>query len=485
MQATDRDLWRRLEAFELDDPAASLTFTRRLARENGWDVSYAARVVDEYKRFVFLAMTAGHQVTPSDEVDQAWHLHLTYTRSYWGELCGDVLGRPLHHGPTKGGAEEGRRFETQYEATLSSYRHAFGEVPPADVWPPSAARFGEAKDFVRVNRQRVWLVPKPWRAESRRPVVMASSMLLVMPPLAAGAAISPLDYSGAEFLKFYGLLVALAVIGSIVCRGAMRTSAPADARIDDQNPLEVGALRGGWTGAFHSAFAGLLADGALSHVTSRQWGTLKHRFVAKRDTGPDDGELASGILARARMSGPDGAELSVLGSSAKPSALRVEQALAKRGLLENADSFQQVWLCVGVIMGVTLCLGAAKLLIGLQRDKPVGFLAVLLVGAFLATIALMRKPRRTQVGDRELRRVLESQADLKRRAKNAAIPLGPAEAAMAIALFGVAECLSAQFNGMHQAIRVTDSSSGGCGSGDGGCGGGGCGGGCGGCGGGD
>lgn len=185
MQATDRDLWRRLEAFELDDLAASLTFTRRLARENGWDVSFAARVVEEYKRFVFLAMTAAHEVTPSDEVDQAWHLHLTYTRSYWGELCGEVLGRPLHHGPTKGGAKEGQRFEEQYDATLASYRDAFGEEPPADIWPPSVVRFGEAKDFVRVNRQRVWLVPKPWsRSTSTAGVALCG--LAFVPPILLG-----------------------------------------------------------------------------------------------------------------------------------------------------------------------------------------------------------------------------------------------------------------------------------------------------------
>ena len=137
-------LWTRLLAFELDDPQATLTFTRRLARENGWSVGYASRVVAEYKRFVYLAITAGHEVTPSDEVDQAWHLHLTYTRSYWDGLCGDVLGRPLHHGPTKGGEVEGERFERQYEETLASYRQAFGEEPPSDIWPPASVRFGEA-----------------------------------------------------------------------------------------------------------------------------------------------------------------------------------------------------------------------------------------------------------------------------------------------------------------------------------------------------
>ena len=96
-------LWQRIEAFSPDDPTARLTFTRRLARENGWSLGYAVRVVDQYKRFMFLTVAAGHAVTPSEDVDQAWHLHLAYTRSYWNDFCGEVLRCPVHHGPTRGG----------------------------------------------------------------------------------------------------------------------------------------------------------------------------------------------------------------------------------------------------------------------------------------------------------------------------------------------------------------------------------------------
>lgn len=60
-----------------------LTFVGRLARDNGWKPGYAERVYREYLRFVFLAATAGHPVTPSVDVDEVWHLHLCYTRSYW------------------------------------------------------------------------------------------------------------------------------------------------------------------------------------------------------------------------------------------------------------------------------------------------------------------------------------------------------------------------------------------------------------------
>jgi len=36
-------LWQKIDAFDLDDPDADLSFTTRLARENGWKPDYARR----------------------------------------------------------------------------------------------------------------------------------------------------------------------------------------------------------------------------------------------------------------------------------------------------------------------------------------------------------------------------------------------------------------------------------------------------------
>ena len=135
------ELRARIQAFRLDEPGSVFPFSARLARENGWTREHALRVSEEYRRFVYLAMTVGHTVTPSVAVDEAWHLHLTYTRSYWDELCGKVLGRPLHHDPTRGGGVEGARFLDAYTRTLQSYREAFGAAPPRDIWPSPAERF--------------------------------------------------------------------------------------------------------------------------------------------------------------------------------------------------------------------------------------------------------------------------------------------------------------------------------------------------------
>lgn len=104
------DLWQRLVAYDFDRADSELPFSARLARENHWTRTYARAVFEEYRRFVYLALRAGHPVTPSDEVDQAWHLHLLYSEQYWRRFCPEILGRDLHHYPTQGGPAERAKF---------------------------------------------------------------------------------------------------------------------------------------------------------------------------------------------------------------------------------------------------------------------------------------------------------------------------------------------------------------------------------------
>ncbi|MCZ8369246.1 MAG: hypothetical protein O9293_04650 [Porphyrobacter sp.] len=148
---SDDALWQRIADHRIGPADASLSFTARLARENRWSEGHAQRVIGEYKRFCYLAMRAGHEVTPSDAVDQAWHLHLSYTRDYWQVFCPQVLQAELHHGPTQGGTAERERFYRQYADTLAAYEAAFSEVPPADIWPAARRRFSVDPQGVRVN----------------------------------------------------------------------------------------------------------------------------------------------------------------------------------------------------------------------------------------------------------------------------------------------------------------------------------------------
>lgn len=156
----DHPVWRALSRCSFGPDDVALSFAKRLARENGWSDSHAACVIEEYRRFAFLAVTAGHAVTPSDAVDQAWHLHLTYTRDYWERFCPDVLGRPLHHGPTAGGPAEGHRFFTQYADTLKSYEAAFGTPAPEDIWPDAYRRLHDDSRARRVHPRDGIVIPK-------------------------------------------------------------------------------------------------------------------------------------------------------------------------------------------------------------------------------------------------------------------------------------------------------------------------------------
>ncbi len=151
-------LLHQIERFALDDPTAALPFSTRLAQQQGWSPGYTERVIAEYKRFIYLAATARHPVTPSADVDEVWHLHLTYTRSYWEQLCGEVLGKPLHHDPTRGGHAQASMFHDLYNQTLALYAQTFGSAPPPDIWPPAAQRFARQEHHAPATH---WMVPKP------------------------------------------------------------------------------------------------------------------------------------------------------------------------------------------------------------------------------------------------------------------------------------------------------------------------------------
>ncbi|MBO9636347.1 MAG: hypothetical protein J7578_24810 [Chitinophagaceae bacterium] len=162
MRFTENPIWRKLEIFSIDPPDVSLTFEKRLARENRWSLEFASSVILEYKKFLFLCASQDQPCTPSDAVDQAWHLHLAYTRSYWNDLCENVLGKKLHHQPTEGGRSEKEKFEDYYYNTWILYKNTFLKDPPENIWPHPANRF-TSEHFERVDKDSSWPVAEEIR----------------------------------------------------------------------------------------------------------------------------------------------------------------------------------------------------------------------------------------------------------------------------------------------------------------------------------
>lgn len=130
------DLWARLKAYQFDGPG-SAPYSVKLARAQRWSAVHTARAIEEYRKFLYLTQISAHQVTPSQIVDAAWHMHLTFTRDYWEDLCPNVIGRAVHHQPCAG-EEEMPRYRTQFAATKALYEAEFGTAPPAEIWGKDA-----------------------------------------------------------------------------------------------------------------------------------------------------------------------------------------------------------------------------------------------------------------------------------------------------------------------------------------------------------
>jgi uncharacterized protein (TIGR04222 family) len=471
-RAPDTALWQRLVALDLDGPAA-LSFSRRLARDNGWPQPFAQRVVLEYKKFVYLAATCGHPVTPSDEVDQAWHLHLVYTRSYWDELCGQVLGFALHHGPTRGGPAEGHKFQDWYAATRRSYEAAFGEAPPLDIWPPAAVRFGEAPHFRRVNMRGKWLLPKPrlprWRwprlpADYRPALALAA--LLALAGCTARLPLNPFNWHGTEFLLLFWTLSATLL--PLACWWRYRGQGP-------QEPY-AGDLPSPYALARLAQRGRLVADSALAALAYEGQISFPEPNLLRRTThAPPTDAYALSLWQRIAPTGSPLVEIRHWGLSADNPALRAldEELLAAALLLPAPERRRLDRLPLATAAALVL-LGATKLVVGLSRDRPVGFLAISLITlVFIAGAVVHYRAWATGRGAAVLHSLEERLTRQRGRADS------PALVIMAVAVLGVSSLHSLGLGHLADNLVPPSGSSDGSSGGDGGgsgCGGGGCGG---------
>jgi hypothetical protein len=203
----DIDLWEKISRFEIAQ-GSQMPFEERLAIENRWPIVYARRVIDEYKRFIYLCCVYG-KCTPSDPVDQAWHLHLTYTNSYWVDFCRRTLERRVEHNPTKGGAGEAAKHRDWYERTLQNYQLEFQNLPPEDIWPDTNQRFKPMSSFVRVDLDDVIIIRKKTIKQSGA----AAAVALVLMGCAAFSEQS-------EWLLIFGILVI--VVAAVVVTGSRK-----------------------------------------------------------------------------------------------------------------------------------------------------------------------------------------------------------------------------------------------------------------------
>ncbi len=432
MSESQRALWARLEAFSLDEPGAALPFSRRLARENGWSPAYARRVIEEYKRFVFLAMEAGHAVSPAEPVDQVWHLHLVFTESYWQRMCGEVCGRRLHHQPTKGGGHEAQKFDAMYAQTLASYRRFFGAEPPADIWTPAEQRDHAAPQLHRwVDLSRNWVLPK--RTALPATLALGAMVLLIGLGGCERDGLNVLDLPGPAFLKFF---IPAAFAGFLVAAFVRRRLAGPHgeprATDLDLDAYEVAYLAGGAQRVLQAALVQLHARGAISietHETVRvaraqePAGELHDVEVLVWGSLPEDKQLVKLDAVR-----------DALGAANE----RIEARLTGAGLL--SPTHREAAFAATLAALLVPVLGVLKIFVGLSRNRPVAFLVVLclICAAVTAILAVTwRRQRRSGRGQRALARLRQRHPQTEFAVTVATEAANP-NPALATALFGLA-----------------------------------------------
>lgn len=473
MNPEQTDLYQRIQAFVFDHPDASFSFSKRLAKDNGWSDTYTQRVIDEYRKFVFLAVVAGHPVTPSDQVDQVWHQHLGYSRSYWQDFCPNVLQTPLHHEPTQGGRSEQLKFDDWYTRTLNSYQSFFGQSPPTDIWSPPRDRFSRDLCFQRLNLQQHWIIPKPTFKPLRRVnlnQLSVISLLFIVTIALSGCNVTdgipnPLNFNGGEFLMFYICSIIFVIFLAVQLRRFLRFPSGRSLSMDvGLDAYETAYLVNGQGRVVETAIASLIQKEFV--VAQKSDRKLILQRPIEELSHPVEQAVANAILA-------DGSLTKVRGCKI-PSSIR--ERLEQLKLLVSAKQSLNVQHYPALLISLLCLLGVVKIFVGISRGKPVGFLIFLVI--FLAIIGFffwLTPPHQSRYGDRVVRNLQSLLSSRAVGATDIQLPL-------ACALWGTT-ILPMEYGDFKAILNPPSSSSSGGGGDGGGCGGGGCGG-CGGCGGG-
>ena len=394
MPVTDPEaaaLLARIEDFGFDAAHDPLGFASRLADDQGWTLGYALAVTQEYRRFLVLTQVAGQAVSPSPDVDEAWHLHLTRTAHY-DAFCRAAFGRFLHHAPARVG--EGGRHRDLYRATLAAYRRAFGFSPPPVVWPlpDSAAEWSSPA-------ASGWAVPHELRRGHRLAIV---AVLLSFAAALLSRNLGMLDsLQGIGPVPFLGAaLLATAALGWFGLRSGL-PPVRSTAR-DVLEPYEAAWFSGGAARMAMTAIVALTERGALLAPGKPSERGARPPIPVDRSVVPRPVHPAEAVsLAAATDAGLRFADAC---AAMRPLADQVERRLIAAGVASDVAALptNRARALLGMVMLLTIEL--ERILHAIGTPHRIGFLTLsTLAGVALVTMLSQRLWRANPRSERVLR----------------------------------------------------------------------------------
>ena len=428
------ELLQRIERHGFDAPDDPLGFEGRLADDHGWTLGYALAVVDEYRRFLVLTQVAGHAVSPSPDVDEAWHLHLTRTVHYEA-FCAEVFGRFLHHEPARAG--EGARHRDMYRETLADYRRVFGSRAPAVIWPAP-----DKRDEPRASPPATWPVPDLLRGHRLAITGVLGAVALGLLSRDLGV-LTPLQ----DIPPFTFLLVALpatVAIGWLGLRG--RAPAKGAAQRDMLEPYEAAWFSGGAERMAMTAIVVLTERGIL----------LPPGKPSERGQRPP---IPINVAVEARCGHP--AELACLSAAAdggvrftaaceamRPYAGQVEHRLVAAGIASDAGALplRRTWALLALLL--LQVVEFERIFHALGSSHRIGFLVMLMLAGVVLAFVLARQPRRANPRSERVLRPLRMMAGRHKKQP----PVGQALAFGVALIGGTALADDLRFDGLKQQV---------------------------------
>jgi len=450
-------------AFSFDKANEEYSFTIRLANENKWTKAFTKKAILEYKKFMYLAATSDKMVSPSEIVDVVWHQHLIFTKSY-RDFC-LLLGKQIQHIPSTHNPEEFEKFRDAKKQTEEIYIQNFGEQPK-DIW-----QYREMFDILGLEK-----------AKLPASEIFHTAILVIM------ALVFPIYYllrpvylgiEGSQFLLIYITLIMLVGLVLYLYNGAyyraLLRRLSKESFVFNLHPLELLYM---FTGSvplmLHSYVHQLIGENKIRILDDAKL-TLDEKATAVNAEENNIFKLLS-------LSKHTSYALLLQTLSSKHIFKNIGESVdAFKAYFQDSKAFTRLYSVNFILLGATFLIGFVRLIMGIQKGKPVMYLVIILLMLVVYSYKYLKQLGRhlftTTIPDYykvKLAPILESDAKLKGHS----YVLSTAFIAASY-LDLPDEYRKSPNSNTYCGSGCGSNSSGGCG---GGCGGGGCGG-CGGCGG--
>jgi uncharacterized protein (TIGR04222 family) len=139
----------------------------------------------------------------------------------------------------------------------------------------------------------------------------------------------------------------------------------------------------------------------------------------------------------------NGATSAELLAAARNFGEQIESSLQGRGLMESQQSFATARWAPFTLLTIVFLVGLAKLVVGINRDKPVIFLLIILIVFGIVALGFLQIPLRTKRGHELLKKLRQQHGrlksvDLAANQPSSSPQLLPNDILLAAGLFGLA-----------------------------------------------